>query len=372
MPAKPIAASRRASAARVDGGRGAGRRAGAGLDAQQRIVFVDDEARCASIAASTYERAPRREPDFRRRRPSRTRDERAQLRRIDPAERRGKAGEAANAAQAAAAGHRHDGHLRQRPPGRPKRGSHRVVGIRDAEPFAVDTHRNALRASTHSAMSARSPDDRQRPAAIDQAAELGGPGLSGKARPERQRQRAHLRSGERTDHDIARRSRPRAGRGGRAPRAAPAGSPRAGRGSAGWRGASGRCGRCPASPRSRRGLAAWSSVKAPHHGRTRTSRPSPLGIGRSAPGHQPLMSKGRRGSCARPRHDAVAAPQATELRRVTHRPRSSASRSRAEIAAVASRFFSSMAASTASSAISAACVASNRWPGTASAVAAKA
>ena len=38
--------------------------------------------------------------------------------------------------------------------------------------------------------------------------------------------------------------------------------------------------------------AAWSSVKAPHHGRTRTSRPSPLGIGRSAPGHQPLTSKG--------------------------------------------------------------------------------
>ena len=49
-----------------------------------------------------------------------------------------------------------------------------------------------------------------------------------------------------------------------------------------------------------------------------------------------------------------------ELRRVTHRPRSSASRSRAEIAAVASRFLSSIAANTASSAISAAWVASNR------------
>src|SRR5205085_7324484 len=49
-----------------------------------------------------------------------------------------------------------------------------------------------------------------------------------------------------------------------------------------------------------------------------------------------------------------------ELRRVTHRPRSRASRSRADRAAVAAGFLSSIAASTASSAIKAACAASNK------------
>ena len=142
-----------------------------------------------------------------------------------------------------------------------------------------------------------------------------------------------------------------------------AGVPRSGRGSAGWRAASGRYGRCPASQRCRPVPRACSSVKAPHHGRTRTIRPSPLGIGRRTPGHQPLMSRRAarlmrepspsRGR-ARDRPHCAASPTGRA---------SSASRSRAAIAAVAAGFFSSIAASTASSAISAACVASNRWSG---------
>ena len=51
---------------------------------------------------------------------------------------------------------------------------------------------------------------------------------------------------------------------------------------------------------------ACARLNAPHHGRTRAISPSPLSIGRSAPGHQPFTSKVATRLMSRPRRNCGA------------------------------------------------------------------
>ena len=82
--------------------------------------------------------------------------------------------------EAAPAGHRHDGHLRQEPAPSECRG-YGAVERRDTEPFAIDPHRDALGRYAQRDIGALARD-RQRAAAIDQAPNLDGRPC-GRARP---------------------------------------------------------------------------------------------------------------------------------------------------------------------------------------------
>ncbi len=110
------------------------------------------------------------------------------------------------------------------------------------------------------------------------------------------------------------------------------------RGFADWRGASDRSDRCRTATPHRPARSRLATGRLPPCGLIRTISPSPLCIGRRAPGHQPLTGDGAlmaSTSAGAVRAAAAASSSITALRRGTQSPRRQASCSRATIDATA-------------------------------------
>ncbi len=286
---------------------------------------------------------------------------------------------------------------RRRAYGRACRGGSMAAATRLDRPASAATPRHSfpwpypgrtptLRRSRARQMSARSPRDRERTAAIDQAAELGRQGM-----PLVRRQGASIASA------MAASTRARSG-----PASGPTMTLRTASVSAS--GSSRPSDRSCVAQVRRAFLAEAADLEVgaarqidvavaqrsprcrparrllqreapqPTAGRARAGRRRSA-IGRCMPGHQPLIVG--HGTVRLMSEPSVIRPGRGSRRdRIQPRDPQAAHPARraagAAMAAAAAGFFSSIAASTASSEISAACVASNRWPGTASAVAAKA